>query len=117
MGWRPRYGLPGKWANLLVTLRAIEVAQLELRDDAPSHAAAVLFHEGLAVDESVVIRAAAYEGKRGYEILIPAGIWLSYEEYEWILRKTREAHERAGSKPTRDPEVPNPHMSEEGKSV
>ena len=98
-----RYGLPGDLANALVTLRACEEQRISVPPGMVSHAASILYGEGLAVDGSVEFRPAQREGKHGFEVVAPIGVWLSYEEMEWILTKTREAHERAGSKPTRDP--------------
>lgn len=97
-----RYGLPGNLANALVTLRACEEQRISVPPGMVSHAASILYGEGLAVDGSVEFRPAQREGKHGFEVVAPIGVWLSYEEMEWILERTREAHERAGSKPTRD---------------
>lgn len=97
-----RYGLPGDLANALEVIRACEAGQISVPAGMVSHASSVLFREGLAVDGSVEFRPTQREGKHGFEVVAPIGVWLSYEEMEWILTKTREAHERAGSKPTRD---------------
>lgn len=98
-----RYGLRGDLANALVTIRACEAQRISVPAGRISHAASVLTDEGLAVDGSIAFRPAQREGKHGFEVIAPIGVWLSYEEMEWILARTREAHERAGSKPTRDP--------------
>jgi hypothetical protein len=97
-----RYGLRGDLANALVTIRECAAQRISLPAGMVSHAASVLYNEGLAVDGAVEFRPAEYEGKHGCEVIAPIGVWLSYEEMEWILTKTREAHERAGNKPTRD---------------
>ena len=97
-----RYGLRGDLANALVTIRECAAQRISLPAGKVSHAASVLYEEGLAVDGSVEVRPAQREGKHGFEVIAPIGVWLSYEEMEWLLSKTREAHERAGNKPIRD---------------
>jgi hypothetical protein len=97
-----RYGLRGDLANALVTIRECAAQRISLPAGKVSHAASVLYDEGLAVDGSVEFRPAQHEGKHGFEVIAPIGVWLSYEEMEWLLSKTREAHERAGNKATRD---------------
>lgn len=114
---RQRYGLEPRLANALVTIKACDVARLSVPEGHVSHAASVLFNEGIVVDENISFRPAQREGKHGVEVVAPIGIWLSYEEMEWLVRKTDEAHKQAGSKATMDRPLPNPLMSEEGKSV
>jgi len=97
-----RYGLPGDLANALETLRACEEQRISLPPGMVSHASSILYGEGLAVDGSVEFRPAQREGKHGFEVVAPIGVWLSYEEMEWILSKTREAHESAGSRAKRE---------------
>lgn len=109
-----RYGLRAELANALVTIKACEAQRLSVPAGRLSHAASVLTEEGFAVDGSIAFRPAQQEGKHGFEVVAPIGVWLSYEEMEWILARTREAHESAGSKPTRDSSMSDGAMSEEG---
>lgn len=111
-----RYGLSGDLANALVTLRACEEQRISVPAGRVSHAASILHEAGVAVDGSVAYRPAQREGKHGFEVVAPIGVWLSYEEMEWILSQTREAHERAGSKPTRDAVMSDEGYVGEGKT-
>lgn len=81
-------GLPGNVYSVVESLRALHIAGMKPRDNEPSLEAGVLAGSGILLDDNITLIPVEYNGQAGYTLVAPIGIYLSPEEYAWVLKET-----------------------------
>lgn len=81
--------LPSHVHNVLEVIGAVEVAGMPVREGEPSHQAAVVVSSGILLEEHTTLIPVEYNGETGYTLVSPIGIYLSAEEYAWVVQEMR----------------------------
>jgi len=81
--------LPSHVHNVLEVIGAVEVAGMPVPAGEPSHQAAVVVSSGILLEEHTTLIPVEYNGETGYTLVSPIGIYLSAEEYAWVVQEMR----------------------------
>ena len=111
--------LPSKVHQVLEHTGAVESAGIPVREGEPSHQAAIVVSSGILLEEHTTLIPVEYNGETGYTLVAPIGIYLSAEEYQWVVQEMRRKgmleHEARATN-TENPLMSNSAMSDVGMS-
>ena len=75
--------------RVLESIGGVEAAGIPVRGEEPSQQAAIVASSGILLDEHVTLIPIEYNGETGYTLVAPIGIYLSAEEYQWVVQEMR----------------------------